>query len=298
MKSRVYNCSTVANLPDSERAASLADALFCASACICISVYAHMCQYIGGESDTVSLPGWQAALSASSEWKPIWQITSSRQSAHPPLFWPPLAALSNSLLVLFVWHLSLVSLLPPPQASLTLAAALPHTHTHIYKKHALPRNLGPPFLFAWQKRRITVIDFHVAGTPGKLFEGLCCDEYQIWDQRRGEEKKTGWEGEKKKKGKQKKMLTLFSGPVSWLLLSVTLLLSSLSLSFPLFIFTPWHAVLFPLPPFPILSFFIHIHLSPLPWLPPPCLITCFLSRAFYLCDDRECDGLILLNKDQ
>lgn len=142
----------------------------------------------------------------------------------------------------------------------------------------LAHNLGPPFLFAWQKRRITAIDFHVAGTPGKLFEGLYCDEYQIWDQRRrGKRMRGRW---REKNEKQEKMLTLFSGPVSWLLLSVTLLLSSLCLSFPLFISTLGTLrSLFSLP-FPVLSFFIHIHLSPLPWLPSPSLILLFFPSCF------------------
>lgn len=144
MNSWVYNWGLAANVFQSERAASLADTLFGVSArlrawvcaCICVCVLIH-----GGESNTVSLPGWQAALSPSSEWKPIWQITSSRQSAHPPLLWRPLLALSWSLslslvlLVLFVWHLSR----PLPRAWLTLP------HAHIHKSPRLHVTCAPYF---------------------------------------------------------------------------------------------------------------------------------------------------------
>lgn len=198
---------------------------------------------------------------------------------HPPLLWPLLIALSwslhslpLSLLVLFVWHLSHTS---PSSGMIDPAAPFPDTHIH--KRHALAQHLGPPFLFAWQKRQITVIDFHVAGTPGKLFEGLYCDEYQIWDQRR--RGKIGWErdGEKKKKSRRE---------IADLVLQLCALTSFCHS-------TPFFLSLFPHPWLAAwllclicVSFFIHIHLSLLPWHTPtphthtpyPSLfLSCFLS---------------------
>lgn len=119
----------------------------------------------------------------------------------------------------------------------------PRRTRSINKSSPLAHNLDPPFLFAWQKWRITVIDFHVAGTSGKLFEGLCCDEYQIWGwSRRG---KIGWEGdrgsagwERKLKRRGEKMLTLFSGPMFWLFLPLISILHFASPSLPIFFFTP------------------------------------------------------------
>ena len=93
------------------------------------------------------------------------------------------------------------------------------------------------------------------------------------------------------------MLTLFSGPMSRLLLSVTALLSSLCLSPLLSSSSPLaHCALSSLPPLPILPFFIHIHLSPLPRLIPP-FFSPSLPLSIFVTTENVA-GLIPLNKDQ
>lgn len=139
--------------------------LLSVSCCVCLCTYILIHKRIG-HRQSARLTG----SSESEQWVKTNLTNYLLPAERPPT--PPLCpALSSSR--------SCPLCLSPP----------PTLHTHMYShKRTFAHNLSPPFVFAWQKRRITVIDFHVAGTPGKLFEGLCCDEYQIWDQRRKKKK--------------------------------------------------------------------------------------------------------------
>lgn len=102
------------------------DAFLTVCRCVCVCVAVHR-----GKCDTVSLPGWRAAVSLSSEWKPIWQITSSRHSAHPPLSGPAVIALSRSHFFFFYFSplLVLLCVTPtrPPTVFLPLSSHLGHS---------------------------------------------------------------------------------------------------------------------------------------------------------------------------
>lgn len=183
---------------------------FCVSSCVPI----HW-----RESDTVSLPGWQAAVSLSCEWKPIWQITSSRQSTHPSTPLQACCHCSVPVTITLLFPLPVLLCVTPPNTHTHFSHFFALCHhqawliptpllfyffsTHNNKKHTC--NPGPPFLFARQNRWITVIDFHVAGTSGKLFEGLCCDEYLIWDQRSRGRRGGKWMREEMERWKKKRL---------------------------------------------------------------------------------------------
>lgn len=245
-----------------------------------------------GESDTVSLPGWQAALSPRSERKPIWQITSSRQSAHPPLPWPALSALSWSLLISLYLSASLPSSSlsdtsltptpPPPRVSLTLVAPL---HAHIESTRSL---ITTALLFCLPGRN--------GGSQLSIFMSLALQVNCLRDsvgmnirfEARGLDKKLDERDDREKKKMKcwRKRWPCSPGPVSRLPLSATPLLSSPCLSLSLFIFT---LATLSSPSFAN-SLFLHTH-SPL-----NAALMFFLSHA--LRDDSQCGRLILLNKDQ
>lgn len=172
-----------------------------------VLVYALVCMRVihRGESDTVSLPAWQAALSPSSEWKPIWQITSSRQSAHPSPGVLSLFHSSLSLLVLFVWHLSSPLLKhhwppsPPPSHPFP-----PHTHSckKKRKKRPIAHNLGPS---------ISVCLAETEGSQLSIFmspalQVNCLRDSAVmnirFETRGGREGGIGWEGDGEKKKKK------------------------------------------------------------------------------------------------
>lgn len=291
----------------------------CGSVCVvdlCVCVYRANTR---GESDTVSLPGWQAALSPSSEWKPIWQITSSRQYAHPshPPTRSPAPSQASShcsvpvtriFLSLFLSHLVLFFVTPlspappPPSFSTTSGMIDPGAHAVLIKAapshttstlhFCLPGRNGGSQLSIFMSLALQVNCLRDSAVMNIRFEagveGEKLDEREIGDRRSGREK---WSAEERKcwPCSQAPCFDSFCHSSLFFPLHLPLCRSSSSPLACCFLFSF----------FSTYSLFLHTY-SPLTTLTPAPFSASFYPFIFspLLSDDYDRGVLILLNKDQ